>query len=958
MRTCRVFYILVILYFFGWTVDGSAPKIKSSTLPIQSEVDPQPSKAVSGCSFGGKFYALEDTWHPDLGEPFGVMHCVVCYCESNRNRRGKVFGKVSCKNIKHDCPETPCSNPVLLPGHCCKTCVKAPSVQQQKKVEPLFDGFEYFQDKEDDLHKSYNDRSYISSEDVSQDDSRTDFVSLLTGASENWFPSSGGVARARFTLVRSNLIFSINYERLTRPTRVRFMDHDGTVLFEHPVQKMASPQSNMICGMWRNLHKSNIRLLKSELLQVTLVTQARREGEIHGKIVKHRALFAETFSAILTSSNTGHVGLGGIAMLTLSDMDNNLHFILLMDGILNKAEKVHPLAPILVHLSHQNKVLREIRANITAQDPDFAEVLTDLSTREMFWLSHGQLEISVETQGTDSRRISGFITSKKTCDTIHSVLSGGDALIPSKTGAVGSAKLSLHDNGTLEYQIQVAGTASEVIEITLETKPRRKNKRNVIYDMTHDFKNGLARGMWDRITARDIHMLLQNELFLNVATKEFEEGEVRGQITTLLYSGLQARYQELPSPLAGRFVVPPVRSSSAGHAWISLDDHCHLHYEIIVAGLNKADDVTLNAHLHGFAEIGEVDENSSKEHKRLLKGFYGSEAQGVLKDLSPELLKHLSRGTAFIQVSTKVNPKGEIRGRVHIPNSCEGGRLTPEDVESEYDYDTFEESKTDPEELKKDQNSCFFEGQYRAHGAKWAPEYDKKCSICSCQKRTVICDPIICQPLNCTNTIHPEDKCCPVCEAEKKRTKETRRNDRGEDQNDGCYFEGDRKWHAAGTVWHPFVPPFGYIKCAVCACKGATGEVHCEKVQCPRVTCSKPIRTNPSSCCRECPAPEKPPIDPSDMMQADGPRPCKFGRHWYHNNEQWHPEIPPVGEMKCITCRCENSVTKCQREQCPVLTCDKIIKRTDKCCPECAGAVTEEKATWKNEEAKTSSWGF
>lgn len=35
----------------------------------------------TGCAFGGRFYSLEDTWHPDLGEPFGVMHCVQCYCE-------------------------------------------------------------------------------------------------------------------------------------------------------------------------------------------------------------------------------------------------------------------------------------------------------------------------------------------------------------------------------------------------------------------------------------------------------------------------------------------------------------------------------------------------------------------------------------------------------------------------------------------------------------------------------------------------------------------------------------------------------------------------------------------------------------------------------------------------------------------------------------------------------------
>lgn len=35
----------------------------------------------------------------------------------------------------------------------------------------------------------------------------------------------------------------------------------------------------------------------------------------------------------------------------------------------------------------------------------------------------------------------------------------------------------------------------------------------------------------------------------------------------------------------------------------------------------------------------------------------------------------------------------------------------------------------------------------------------------------------------------------------------------------GCYFDGDRSWRAAGTRWHPVVPPFGLIKCAVCTCK-------------------------------------------------------------------------------------------------------------------------------------------
>ncbi|XP_069753177.1 chordin isoform X2 [Narcine bancroftii] len=852
-----------------------------------------------------------------------------------RNRRGKVSGKVSCRNIKHDCREPPCDSPILLPGHCCKSCPQERTGSSEKKPDSTFDGFEYFPlEKEDDLQKSLNDRSYINSDDISMDDSRTDFVALLT-STPGRLSASTGVAKARLTLVRSNLLFAIQCERFSHPIRISFQDRDGIVLFEHPVHKTSLLQSNLICGMWRNVHKPYIKLLKSDQLHVALMTHPQSDADIRGRVVKHRALFAETFSSVLTSTNLDRTALGGIAMLTLSDVENNLHFIIIFKGLL-KSEKGDRRIPVRVQLLHRNQPLREIKANISPHDSNFAEVITDLSNKEMFLLSHGQLEISLATEGRNPTCISGIITAKKTCDTIQSVLSSGNSLTPTKTGAVGSAKFTLHDNGTLEFQVQVAGTASEVTGLTIETKPRRRNRRNILHDITSDFKNNFAIGVSNNLNARDIHMLLQNELFINVATKEYEEGELRGQISSLLYSGLQARYNELPIPLAGQFVIPPVKTGSAGHTWVSLDDHCHLHYEIVVAGLSKAEDITINAHLHGFAEIGEMDE-SNGEHKQLLKGFYGSEAQGILKDISTDLLRHLNRGTAFIQVSTKLNPKGEIRGQVLIHNQCESkGFITPK--EPEYEDDIFQEIKPDMEELKQDQDSCFFEGQWRAHGSQWAPNYDQKCSVCSCQKRTVICDPIICLPLNCTDLVPVEDKCCPVCQEknEEKDEKKIRT-----EQVEGCYFDGDKKWHPAGTTWHPFVPPFGYVKCAVCSCKGATGEVHCEKVQCPVLPCSQPVRKNASNCCKECPVTEVTPFDHTDMMQADGPRPCKFGRHMYMNNNKWHPEVPPFGEMKCITCWCDEGSTKCQREKCPVLTCENIVKQQHKCCPECEDSLTE-----------------
>lgn len=92
-----------------------------------------------------------------------------------------------------------------------------------------------------------------------------------------------------------------------------------------------------------------------------------------------------------------------------------------------------------------------------------------------------------------------------------------------------------------------------------------------------------------------------------------------------------------------------------------------------------------------------------------------------------------------------------------------------------------------------------------------------------------------------------------------------------------------------------------------CPSQGSTGEVHCEKVTCPPLTCSRPIRRNPSDCCKECPAEDTPPLEDDEMMQADGTRHCKFGKNYYQNSEHWHPSVPLVGEMKCITCWCDVS---------------------------------------------------
>lgn len=114
-----------------------------------------------------------------------------------------------------------------------------------------------------------------------------------------------------------------------------------------------------------------------------------------------------------------------------------------------------PWVPLRVRILHQGRTLREVRANITVevrpsppasprhagspgaraeprhcahpptppspllQDPDFAEVLSDLSARELQWLVQGQLRIVAETEGRHARQLAGTITARRGCDSEH-----------------------------------------------------------------------------------------------------------------------------------------------------------------------------------------------------------------------------------------------------------------------------------------------------------------------------------------------------------------------------------------------------------------------------------------------------------------------------------------------------------------------------------------------------------
>ena len=93
----------------------------------------------------------------------------------------------------------------------------------------------------------------------------------------------------------------------------------------------------------------------------------------------------------------------------------------------------------------------------------------------------------------------------------------------------------------------------------------------------------------------------------------------------------------------------------------------------------------------------------------------------------------------------------------------------------------------------------------------------------------------------CDNPIIPEGECCASCLSSEVVQSEA-----------GCYFEGDKKFHLAGTRWHPYIPPWGFSRCAVCFCGADTLKVECHSKQCPNLNCPSELQVRPDqlACCK------------------------------------------------------------------------------------------------------------
>ncbi|XP_060698750.1 kielin/chordin-like protein isoform X3 [Hemiscyllium ocellatum] len=234
-------------------------------------------------------------------------------------------------------------------------------------------------------------------------------------------------------------------------------------------------------------------------------------------------------------------------------------------------------------------------------------------------------------------------------------------------------------------------------------------------------------------------------------------------------------------------------------------------------------------------------------------------------------------------------------------------------------------------------DGCHFQGEDYAEGATF-PSPKGKCEECRCQKGQVICDAKRCKKASCP---HPSINICscPVC--------------------DGCRY--DERDYKNGERF-----PDPSDKCNRCACRN--GQVTCQPVSCPSVSCQNPVTpvgkccpqctgichylgqvyesgttfNSPSDKCSKCtclaemvtcwkrPCSKQcthPVVSSACCPECDG---CSFEGMEYENRETFFPP-----SNRCKRCSCLDGSVLCLDIVCPQVTCSEPMTKAKACCPEC-----------------------
>lgn len=469
----------------------------------------------------------------------------------------------------------------------------------------------------------------------------------------NEFIKKNVVATGRFTFHKKNLYYSFYIsDKAARPRSLQFVNKEGTILEEFVlsseggyVTSVYQNATRKVCGVWRRLPKDYRRLLKDENMYVVLVWG---EFTVSGQVKKYVALGTELFSSLLepapTSNSLLMEGAGGTAIVSTSTVVSpSIHIAIVFNGIFMPDETHEVPVEVTLSLEEKNQtILKErIRVKKPAHELNEIEISSPVSPSDLRLLTRGRLVLSVASVSKpNALRLNGNVVTKTSCELFQTTLSSAASDKGfNHRGVSGLAWLYLNNEGSLVYNVQVDGLYDESVFITLvDVTSKRKME---LEDLSRSFNNGWANGTVDKLSPKVLEPLYSGNLGVNVATVK-DGSLIKGKLNAKLV----ADARDAPAPVLLKREDYNLPSSAVGIAWLTIDNECHLHYDVTLSGLGSND-----RHLQLYMDLLPMIAPGAPVTTRLLDEFQGMQVEGSpTEPLPKEELDLLDSGVGFIKI--------------------------------------------------------------------------------------------------------------------------------------------------------------------------------------------------------------------------------------------------------------------------------------------------------------------
>ncbi|XP_012943665.1 chordin-like [Aplysia californica] len=225
-----------------------------------------------------------------------------------------------------------------------------------------------------------------------------------------------------------------------------------------------------------------------------------------------RVQFLKTFSSILIPPKPS--GEGGVVSIDYNPRTRMASYDINLEGVAQSA------LPLTSKLSGKWRVAKR---------------------RYRKQLARGRLRMRITF--SDGRRLTGSIQPRLMCGVFQAVLTSGQTVDKKRTSSAGSAVIQIGEDGSLDYKIRVANMENDVTRLRLQTASSKENrksrlvgnlKRKYVSD-TLDKSSGWANGTYKRLGAEDVFRLLNNQLYISVATGKPRRAALRGRLVNTEY---------------------------------------------------------------------------------------------------------------------------------------------------------------------------------------------------------------------------------------------------------------------------------------------------------------------------------------------------------------------------------------------------------------------------------------